>query len=74
MNSISYDRDTISLANIKYVLNFKELKTKLGVQDINNQANNFFAKYFSGDRDLDQGISNSNGSSKTNKKNVKYHL
>lgn len=38
VNSMLYGRDIISLADVKFPLNFKELRTKLDVQGKDNQV------------------------------------
>lgn len=78
VNSMLYDKDTISLVDVRSVLNSKELRTKLVAQGMNNQADVLFVKYSSSGRSSgrvsNQGEDNSCGNSKSNKKNVKVLL
>lgn len=51
VNSMLYGRDTISLIDVKYTLNSKELRQKLSVQDTNNKkVDGLVVKYFSSGR------------------------
>lgn len=53
VNSMLYGKDTNSLVDVKSILNYKELRTKLGVQGMNNQSNGLIVKYSSGRRGSD---------------------
>ena len=84
VNSMLYGRDTISIRDVKASMNSKELRTRLGLNKGDTQAEGLFVKGCqnnssnqvngrSTERNSDSGKGKGRSQSKSNKKSVEYH-